>query len=307
MPLYRVKVADRESGLEDARTYNVDSPEEARALADGEGWLTGDIALLPPQGKPKRRWRGPLAVGLVVLLVGALAAGGWWQLQKKRSVAPATVSGGMWVTMKLGNSNILRGAEVRLMPLKVQNRYLTGGISGAGLVAEYAKKRNERVVEEVLKKTKDRTKVEEEAKKWLLKTEDYLTVTKALLALDLRDKAEPVDASTLDVMFAALLELINDARSHEWSKEDADAMLKWAASNMKALEFYKNARYVATSDVDGKYMFAEVAPGQYCVVARVESVNWLLAWRMPIEVLPGQPLRLDLHNDNANEVSNKND
>jgi len=56
-----------------------------------------------------------------------------------------------------------------------------------------------------------------------------------------------------------------------------------------------------TTDGDGKYRIDDIADGNYCLYAQIgDGVNWFfIDWIVPVKIVGGKVVRMDLSNDNA--------
>jgi hypothetical protein len=61
----------------------------------------------------------------------------------------------------------------------------------------------------------------------------------------------------------------------------------------------------AVTNIEGKYRFTGLRDGKYAVYARSESATFRIDWLEPVTVRDGD-VSLDLYNENAESIENKN-
>jgi protocatechuate 3,4-dioxygenase beta subunit len=70
--------------------------------------------------------------------------------------------------------------------------------------------------------------------------------------------------------------------------------------------FLQTAVAKATTGIEGKYTFQGVAPGEYVVYAQHKTNFFAVDWCIEVRVQAGYMVRLDLFNENASRLVNKN-
>ena len=204
----------------------------------------------------------------------------------------ADLAGGAWVVNKLGQSNVIRGLHVVLIP----------ECTRAGAMADLLKEcRNRAIIERVAYETmlpelrKGRTIVEgvnaSEATRIIGLKGDAERATDEMLAMA---SERPMDVKRLFIA----------ARSTAFGTDGIDRIVKdevWdrAMSRLKPRE--------SVTDIDGKYKLSGIAGGRYYIYARHATEYSVVEWLIPIVVDKSENMECDLFNEKAILIENKKD
>ncbi len=204
----------------------------------------------------------------------------------------ADITGGAWVINKLGQSNVIRGLHVVLIPESTR----------AGVIADLIKEcKNRAIIERVTYETmlpelrKGRTVVEgvnaREATRIIGIKGDAEKATDEMLAMA---SERPMDVKRLFIA----------ARSTAFGTDGIDRIVKdevWdrAMSRLQPRE--------SVTDIDGKYILSEIPGGRYYIYARHATDYSVVEWLIPIVVDKSENMACDLFNEKAILIENKKD
>ena len=196
----------------------------------------------------------------------------------------ATISGSSWITRNNGGSDLMRGMRVCVMPKKIDARPIVS------LVSELVPQWEESVtVWEGFAKDEDKSRKEHPeiykdspnpVQEDLVRSQNNVQILRRFL------QSAPTEMDTLDAYV-----LLN--RRYCTGQHRFDVLVPDAVAETK-------------TNVEGRYALQNVPGGSYYLYAAVETSNILVEWMIPLNVTSNGPIQIDLFNDNAATVQNRN-
>lgn len=203
---------------------------------------------------------------------------------------PAKITGAAWLTTNGGSSNLMRGMSIAVLAPRIR----------CTLVAQ---------------------KVTPYIPKWRALAQSYRKLAAdsrnsaaedATLGVEIQaddeKSAKEVDARAAQCEGTArrLQRWVQTAQG-EMDLADAYKLLKTASTDgVVDLPLSNIIVAEATTNVDGKYVIASVPPGRYYLYGVFGSSTTLVVWLVPVSLVSGQELQVDLYNDNAATIRNSN-
>jgi hypothetical protein len=202
------------------------------------------------------------------------------------------VSGGAWVENKLGQSDILRGLHVHLIPASVKRIEMT----------------------ELLGRAKDRARLERAYYEKILRSAhggqtviEGVGVADAVRIVRFKQAAE----EAVDRVRARADERPIDSKEiYRLCRLTAIGMRSVTAIREDHLWRDAVSRYTvveAATDIDGKYKLRDVVGGRYYIYAVHSSEFSVVEWLLPIAIDGPGDITCDLYNEKAIEIVNKSD
>ena|GEM_PF-3882511 len=198
-----------------------------------------------------------------------------------------TVSGGAWTVNGLGQSSVLRGLDIYLIPASFTMKDVGIPVSLATKRVQGNQKTHERVI----------------ANDSSFKDNIYY--------IDLKSELE-VAHSSLDVFNKTAVDEIVDAR-RIWSLcRDTNIGLISKIEKVTRDEIWPefvadNKKMAASTNIDGKYTLSDVAGGDYYLYATTSTDNWVVEWLTPVTVEESKEYPIDLSPKIAVNIINKSD
>jgi hypothetical protein len=185
------------------------------------------------------------------------------------------ISGSVWLTNNDGSSNLLRGIGVYL---------LRNDDVSAGAVVERLKLK-------------------------LPPMEDLLKLQRRLVELKKQTSStDPIELKTAEQQAADLQVAVNLTRDFIRTatgrvnlKTAHDGAVLLAAPDPPDFGQYMSAATISAvnADVDGKYNVENVGPGWHYIYAQFRTQSFFADWLLPVNVIQGADIKLDLFNGNT--------
>lgn len=235
------------------------------------------------------RGRNP---ALVLAVIVAFAVGGvllvfrWEQMHGSGALlvlpwkpTPGSVHGGAWVTRKNGTSDLCRGLKVALL----KDKPVEPAEIREGYESEISFFNDEYKL--------DSDSFNRERTQSYGSPEVYRDRADNDLKEIARLKAGMAEVKTAQDIPAAYIHFAN-----------ADSY--FGGTNF-VLYAAGHQLQTVNANSEGKFTFADVPPGRYCLYAKMDNSISFIEWLVPVEVVSGREVNCDLFNANASTIHNK--
>jgi hypothetical protein len=107
-----------------------------------------------------------------------------------------------------------------------------------------------------------------------------------------------------------LVSVCKPSAINEWNNahrygEDTQSYGDFLEAQITFLKAADKFEVVSTrTDINGKFKFAKLNPGDYAIYAEFSTKSSTVCWLVPIKIEEGKPLKLDLSNSNAKVIRN---
>jgi len=201
------------------------------------------------------------------------------------------IKGGPWLTKKAGNSETLRGLDIRVLRAPARRQQLMA-------MLEATLDGNNRRLREERERVGNRKEGEN---RWALDPRQYVARVERFVALtEERIKQESLKEATSVDMRAIFSVSSRLAGFYSPTTAEARERSIWASICGQQL-----AAQVHT-DVDGKHS-VEVPVGDYYLYATFRSSYSEVEWFLPVRVSEAKDIAVDLRNENAERITNNDD
>lgn len=192
-------------------------------------------------------------------------------------VRAIAISGSAWLTKVGGSSDLLRGLRVRLLPSNMPREQIIKVLKGNAARWRESQAKAEGHIKDAFDESGRRIAEEVYGRH----------VREAKIGAATADAAQSSLPASMDVLEAYRL----CCKTGEYGLTHFDdAVLAVSLVNVK-------------TDVNGKYIVPDVAPGQYYLQAEVDGGGHFIEWLIPVTA-GGQDLSIDIENGTAVHIDN---
>jgi len=192
----------------------------------------------------------------------------------RKARVPGSVEGGAWVIKGGGQSDVLRGLTVYILPAAINTQAIAPQL--------------EELREDCEKHEEEHA---ETAKKW---EKDEECREKQKMMRTIGDAVKNMLASTQEVKSKEIYDFI---RADNLSSMFPD--LGVSQDEIWPKTVAATAIASGTTGIDGKYSVSNLAEGDYILYAQAAAATYIIEWCVPVTVKAGQITKIDLFNDNA--------
>lgn len=245
----------------------------------------------------KQSTKTPVLITLIVLATGFAI----WALYSKGSVglghfsagSPGSISGGMWITKGGGQSDIIRGQAIFLLPEYVCLHKVKNFLQHSKTASQESVKKYE---EELKTAEGDWEKAYQAAL-------DANILALKMVAL-LMDSSSDFPTIELLASFETILaaRFLTPACFLVMTQERKISLQETYFE--LGLEFLDDYLIETKTTIEGQYKFDDIPEGKYVIVSNWKSAFNYIEWIVPVAVKGGEKTELDIHNANAIRIKN---